>query len=439
MSYSERQREGWCAIGGIFMTLIGLLVGASLATAGASAEEIAGCTRRPVVFDSIAPINYATVTGEAGSKAYLHTQYPAQCAPSARDPCESSTYVLTGDVVAVGKTCGAWAYVQYIGSARVTESWMEAHRLQAWSSPTGAPSGMTAGTSAQETARYRFRLVKGRGVPVCEAYLQRLNQTNFHGASSGARNQPFCGRPENDAVPGFARLTRVPLTAEEVNALTNQVYNFTHGTTFEEMSYVSPATGNPADKPVRSPTWPLAETRKMLNFELFVWRYQPDIDIDNDGSSDNVMVWQGEGAGGGTGSCGTYGLPPTPQAALRQAQLAYVMTPDGKQVDMARTRAIFGHPVQAYSVTGADGKVTTFLLHFRPIGSSIGIFKYRDLYYFDSFFDIWGDFADQRRDRPALANNLAVFLRRDGTTHQICEYHTDDQDYPERRTWEVLP
>jgi hypothetical protein len=51
----------------------------------------------------------------------------------------------------------------------------------------------------------------------------------------------------------------------------------------------------------------------------------------------------------------------------------------------------------------------------------------------------WGDFANQRRDMPTLANNLGVFLRRDGMTRQICEYHVSNQDYPQTRTREPLP
>ncbi len=395
-------------------------VAALLVTNGARAEEAGECVQRPVSFDGIAPLSYATVTGAAGSKVYLHAQFPADCAANAADACKSPTYVLAADVVAVGKTCGAWAYVQYIGSARVTQSWMVASRLQPWHSTESNPSGMTAGTSAAGTDRRRFRLVAGRRVPVCEAYLQRLNQTRFYRDPPGVPSSPFCGRPESDAVPGFSRLTRVPLAAEEVNSMINPVYNFTHGTTFEDSQ-------------------PVAEAQGMLNHELFVWRYRPAIDVDNDGTGDDVIVWQGQGAGAGTGGCGEYGVPPTPQVALRQAQLAYVLTPNGKQVDVTRTIALFGHPIQAYSITDAKGRVTTATPHFRPIGTSIGIFKYRHLYYFDSFFDIWGDFADQRRDRPALANNLGVFLRRDGKTRQICEYHTDDQDYPDSRTWEVLP
>ena len=54
-----------------------------------------------------------------------------------------------------------------------------------------------------------FKLTRGNTVPVCEAYLQRLNQTQFKYPAN-------CGRPEDDQVPGFQRLTRVLLSQTEV-------------------------------------------------------------------------------------------------------------------------------------------------------------------------------------------------------------------------------
>jgi hypothetical protein len=67
---------------------------------------------------------------------------------------------------------------------------------------------------------------------------------------------------------------------------------------------------------------------------------------------------------------------------------------------------------------------------FRPVARSIGIFKYRKLYYLDGFFDIWGDFENNRRGIPKLANTLAVFVHKDRETRQICEYQLRGRDFP---------
>src|SRR5450631_4496675 len=38
---------------------------------------------------------------------------------------------------------------------------------------------------------FEFKLTKGHGLPVCEAYLQRLNNTPFDNV-----HRPYCDRPE---------------------------------------------------------------------------------------------------------------------------------------------------------------------------------------------------------------------------------------------------
>lgn len=56
---------------------------------------------------------------------------------------------------------------------------------------------------------------------------------------------------------------------------------------------------------------------------------------------------------------------------------------------------------------------------FLPIGSNIGLFKYRDFYYFDTFFDSWGAFQNRRRKYKHIDDTLRVFLRKDGKTRQF--------------------
>jgi hypothetical protein len=65
---------------------------------------------------------------------------------------------------------------------------------------------------------------------------------------------------------------------------------------------------------------------------------------------------------------------------------------------------------------------------FRPVGLSIGIFKYQELYYFDTFFDPWGDFQNRRGESADISNTLAVFLRQTGKTQQVCEYLMTETD-----------
>ena len=111
---------------------------------------------------------------------------------------------------------------------------------------------------------------------------------------------------------------------------------------------------------------------------------------------------------------------------LRQPQIAFVVEKGGSRLDVTKTKKIFAHPVGGYPLRidehwkMADG--------FRPIGSSIGIFQYQNLYYFDTFFDGWGDFEGKRatvytrKKNTQITNTLGVFLHKDGKTRQVCEY-----------------
>ena len=70
---------------------------------------------------------------------------------------------------------------------------------------------------------------------------------------------------------------------------------------------------------------------------------------------------------------------------------------------------------------------------FRPIGPSIGIFKYGNYYYFDTFFDSWGDCQNRRPRYKHIDDTLGVFLRQNGKTRQVCEYRMFEAGYHDNR------
>jgi hypothetical protein len=75
---------------------------------------------------------------------------------------------------------------------------------------------------AERTApveRRQFTMMKGDGVPVCEAYLGVLNRTPLE-------RTPFCGRPDNGPEPAFAQLERRYLAVEEILPLFAPVWEF---------------------------------------------------------------------------------------------------------------------------------------------------------------------------------------------------------------------
>ncbi|HVK54291.1 MAG TPA: hypothetical protein VM532_04590 [Burkholderiales bacterium] len=265
--------------------------------------------------------------------------------------------------------------------------------------------------SAEDEA-YRFKLVKGAGVSVCDAYLERLNIMDYS-------SPPYCDRPESEDVPGFTELNRVPLSVEDVQILLPRIQGFTQHRNQDFYDFAKVAKESRGMRPSQND---LLNVKDSLGRDLKGWRYDPVIDIDNDGAPDNIIVWHGFGASGYTGRCGQ-GSPYDKghDTLLRQAQLPYVLTRDNEHIDVFKTMTIFGHPSGGYRFSIQDGR-KILAEKFRPIGLTMGIFKYQDLYYFDTFFDQWGDFQDQRGKQADIHNTLAVFLRKEGKTQQICEY-----------------
>ena len=261
----------------------------------------------------------------------------------------------------------------------------------------------------------KFSFERGRGIPVCESYFERLTKTTFELA-------PFCGRPENDVEGKFPKLVRVYLTPEELLPLRYRLQGFVDGDQFaaertdakRRAAGTTPAIGTaPAE---------LENLRgSIASRQVAAWRYEPPIDLDNDGVADNILVWQ-------QGRCGDFeGNDP---GLRRGLTIVLVLDSENKQVDEARTRELIGHPTGSYPTPDGKGKYRPF----RPIGRSMGIFSFEGEIYFDTFFDLWGDFTDRRRNDRALADTLSVFKRKNGRTEQICEYRWDNPTIRDTRT-----
>lgn len=263
-----------------------------------------------------------------------------------------------------------------------------------------------------------FKLTKGKGVPVCEAYLKRLNNSDFD-------KPPYCGRPEDDSVSGFTRLNRVPLTAEEIHDLQLKLEGFQSSQ--NQNQWKTQLKKSPIKEMM-----PLDSVRSDMGMNrVGAWRYDPPVDIDNDGQPDNVLMWyQGYGAGG----CGSInGFETYPEHGSFTAN---ILDAKNEFIDQARTKQLFGHPVGGFPIV-EKGKFIGFFDGFRYVGMSMGIFTYEGAYYFDTFFDGWGDFEGKRRgDWIGKAKNvdlinsmtatLGVFHRKSGKTKQICEYYWTD-------------
>ncbi|MHB8388657.1 MAG: hypothetical protein ACYDBH_03625 [Acidobacteriaceae bacterium] len=299
-----------------------------------------------------------------------------------------------------------------------------------WAIPAAAATG---------TPSYHFDLTKGAGIPVCEAFLKRLDTTPYANLPYTYAKPPYCGLPEATTVPWFTPLHRVPLTTAQANALFPRVGDFmaTQQQRTEkayalerakEWALTKRLMKTLGDTKMPTPD-PLISTKPFFrDGSLVAWRYDPPIDIENNGKPDDVLVWQGLGPAGNA----VCGHPfETSHFAVdgRVPQVAFILTrsnnPLNVSIDIAKTKAVFGYP-RGYRFPGElfpDRR-------FRPLGPTIGIFKYRNLYYIDTFLfdhpvDQWG-FLTHSLYNPHRANTLAVFLRRNGHTKQMCEYRMNE-------------
>ena len=376
-----------------------VVLGSSLARP-ANLDE---CAQQPLAFDGVAPLSYATINADAGSKVYLHAQYPADCnVEASSDGCKGTAYLLSGDAVAVGKTCGAWAYVQYIGDRRISTGWLPANRIAVTSVATPAAPAEEKGSGDQR--RYHFAMTKGHGTPVCEAYLQRLNQTQFN-------DPPYCGRPESTVVPGFAHLKRRWMDRSDYIRLFTYVDSFLQNRPIEDffvhrkMSDGSDVFGPPGDE-----IFP--------GFVPAVSVYDPRVDIENDGTTAEVAIWNEDDRN--HPRCLQYvGNQAT---AARSLQPAVVLKADGTGIDVAGTQAIFGYGDGALASQPKSNR-------FRPLGTEVGVLRFRGVTYFDTFLSSSGQGHSlaERQSAAKLRDTLGVFLRRDHRTQQMCEYYVSDQ------------
>jgi hypothetical protein len=387
-----------------------LLLAAVLTSSLARAANVDECVQRAVAFDGIESLNYAAVTAAAGTKVYLHTRYPADCnVEASSDGCKGSAYLLSGDAVAVGKSCGSWAYVQFIGARSVSRGWVLGDHLKAVGGTLPFDDGPASGLMHWFVpGTLPMQLIRGHDVPVCEAYLQRLNQTVFH-------EPPYCGRPENDRVPGFTRLHRVALQPAQITSLFGQLHAL-------------------QVKGHAHPPLPLTQSELTLVSEgdegsLVVWAYEPKADIENSGSTANVVIWRGRPADEEepAGICGVPHDVPRETAAeigYRPAQVAIVTSGDYMTLDEVTTKAVFGHPTNGLPVPNAGPALSD---HYQSVGGSMSVFEYHGEFYFDSFFwsNGWADFEGKRANLGTLRDHLGVFQRKGATTRELCEYVYD--------------
>lgn len=370
-----------------------------------AASAISGkCEEQEFTFDGLKVIQYGMVS-ERVERLVMSASYPGNLAGASP---KSNHLLIAGDPVAIGGACGRWSYVQHMGQNEVWYGWVETDRLVSTSLSLpfdgGVPGGQDPGMFLSKW-RVRVALKKGHGVPVCEAYVQRLNQTLFY-------EPPFCGRPDNDQVPGFVRLNSKPLSSLEVNKLAVSIENLSfrppaHFVMKHDALALAESASRIGDVYLDTrgivPAIPKGEN-------IAVWRYDPRIDIDNDGIPDNVIQFSGftwEPCGRSTEK-----FPDSGSEVPRP----FVLSDDGSSIDVVRTESLFGS--QEATARG----IKAGLPGYYPIGYSVSFFKYRDKYFLDAFV---GDPTPSDGSRQIIH----VFRRDKAVLEEVCRVENIDPDW----------
>jgi hypothetical protein len=268
----------------------------------------------------------------------------------------------------------------------------------------------------------QFTMMKGQGVPVCEAYLDVLNRTPLE-------RTPFCSRPENGPAP-FVPLERRYLEADEILPLFNYVWEFMR---FDDQHHVE-RVFHPNQNPKLSYWSADVETREGIAEFLgrdwmHVWTYATPIDIDNDSKPVRLLIWQGYGVSRSGASCGV-DYASGPWDGTYTEQRVFVLSADGRTIDESQTRAIFGRAGIGPS-TGSQStqprerysSLPTGATPFQPIADSIGIFGYDGHYYIQT--------ENKPASRGAAPPSVEVFLRDQAHTTKVCAFRPQAVPVPE--------
>jgi len=260
-------------------------------------------------------------------------------------------------------------------------------------------------------AKPKFELLKGHGMPACEAYLRHLNSIAF-------TNSPMCDRFPEDPVGGLEKLERVSLSPDEVFALQEKVMGFVQ--TGDQDVF---AKMHEERKRLHVPVYPL-QTLSSIEHDLHrileVWRYSPQVDVDNDGTPDNVIMWQGLGSSAAAIRCGARDLADN---VLITPTVPFVLSADGTRIDVRRTRTLFGFQSLHEHGVGAEEAENQ---KYKPMGTTVGIFKFRGRYYFDSFYKWGAAHAKNRSEVRGTVQRLSVYFRQNDVTKQVCEIRWND-------------
>jgi hypothetical protein len=274
-----------------------------------------------------------------------------------------------------------------------------------WSIAPYALLFLNAVCYAEDHPKPVFKLIKGQRVEVCEAYLKRLNITEY------LDNNPAKGRITEPLLEGFADLKPVPLTADEIQRiyfktisfaryqnqdLVENVINYHKKTNYKNFQ-------NPVNRaeyiknPVRnysisSNTMEVVKKSIEANKKTPFVRYQQPLDLDNDGIADNTVIKNNQGV--------------------------YIVDASIQRINQKRMNQIFANQ---------EALDWPSMIQFPTLAFPITVFSYKNKFYFDGNFNklLFRDNYAPNVLSLYLSNPpylWGVFEHHNLKTQRICEY-----------------
>ena len=357
--------------------------------AQATSEE---CKNTKVKFDGLTPLTYAVVNDDRRGALDIYKKYPPKCDSDNKTTCKATAHLTPGEVVTIGAHCGNLDYVQHIGDRQVVTGWVDDNTLR--HRTTSSSVQPVAEDRGDTQTIFHFAMTKGRGTSVCEAYLQRLNQTRYE-------KPPYCDLPENTQVPGFTHLTRRWLEPSDIDQIDDDVQAFVvEGTLMVSHGKTKLPPGG---------------------YRPTIYRFDSPVDIENNGKPDNVLMWDLDNRN--APNCGEYvGSSPEPAP---NGPIGVILSENGKKIDIEKTKRVFGNKEGGLWLVVGDGRQRVFQPRYVPIGTSYAIFEYRDKFYFSTY--LYYDFGTNGSGTEYRGDALGVFMHQDGHTSQICEYKPEEK------------
>jgi len=228
-----------------------------------------------------------------------------------------------------------------------------------------------------------FKLIKGKGVEVCEAYLKRLNETEF------LDNDPIKGRVHEPLLDGFIDLKPIPLTAEQIQKLYPKINAFDFVQEYDAFSDKKQQSIEQRQKEQQESLESANSYIERHKKTPFV-RYQVLLDLDNDGISDDTVI--------------------------KNKNSVYIIDDSLSIINGQRMKMIFANQAVLQWIT---------IKAFPPLAYPINVFNYKGQYYFDGFIDLGvmdsepGVGILYSKTKPLT---LDVFFNKKNKTKKVCEY-----------------